>query len=152
MQKLLKTNLFLGSKLDFENLFDKQEWAIVHACKSYFDKLQHSIITGNRVVKLNNDLYINWQDLEGVEGFEVSDFINAMNFIDDHIKVRRVLVHCDWGQSRSATLAMVYLSKRLQLLPDNFFDAVAEFKVIYPNYHLPSGISKFVNKYWSQIN
>ena len=152
MIQLFKTNLYIGSKLDFESLKDKNNWAFIHACKSYFDKLFLELKNNQRVVEYDNELYLNWVDLPEPETFQVQDFIQAMDFVDKNISYNKVLVHCDWGQSRSATLAMVYLSKRLKLLPQGFLEALSVFKSIYPNYQLPSGISKFVGQNWGNLS
>ena len=122
--QLFKTNLYVGSKLDFESLEDKNNWFFKHVCKSYFDKLTIELKNNQRVVESDNELYLNWVDLPEPETFQVQDFI----------------------------LAMVYLSKRLKLLPQGFLEALSVFKSIYPNYQLPSGISKFVGQNWSNLS
>ena len=160
MQQLLNSNLYIGSKLDFESLenrtnrsfsSEKGLWVYVHACKSYFDKLSPELKKNQRVVEFNKELYLDWLDLPEPDSFKVHDFIQVMDFIDKEIKDNKVLIHCDWGQSRSATLAMVYLSKKLKLLPNEFLEALSAFKNIYPDYQLPSGISKFVGQSWNVL-
>lgn len=151
MKRLLETNLYLGSKIDYEELNDKNNWAFVHACKSYFDQLPEKVREGESCIALQNHFYINWQDLPDSASFKTEDFILALDFIDENINNKKVLIHCDWGQSRSATLAMVFLSKRLKLLPSEFLDALNAFRLLYPDYQLPSGISKFTGKHWNEI-
>ena len=102
-------------------------------------------------VELTNHFYINWQDLPDAMSFRIDEFILALDFVDKFINNQKVLIHCDWGQSRSATLAMVCLSKRLKVLPREFLEALAKFKSIYPDYQLPSGISKFTGRHWNEI-
>jgi predicted protein tyrosine phosphatase len=64
---------------------------------------------------------------------------------------KNMFLHCDWGQSRSPTLVMVFMAKILKVLPDSFFDALSEFKMLYPDYVTPSGISKFTKENWARI-
>jgi protein-tyrosine phosphatase len=98
-----------------------------------------------------NHLYLNWVDEPTGRYFQVQTFISAMDFIDKHIDDgKNVFVHCDLGQSRSPTLAMTYLAKRTDYLPDSFDEAVQKFQAEYPPFN-PSGIIKFVSLNWENI-
>ena len=148
MQNILNTNLYLGSKNDYYSIKDKSDWVFVHCCHSFYQTLENQEV---KVIILDKRLYIDWVDLPDISSFEISDFAQAMNFLDKYIKTNKILVHCDWGQSRSATLVMVYLAKRLELIPNTFIEALEKFVKVYPDYQLPSGISKFVKINWKDI-
>jgi protein tyrosine phosphatase len=151
MQNILNTNLYLGSKNDYYLTEDKTDWVFVHCCNSFYKNLDQKYQNNNKVAIINRDLYIDWEDLPDINSFEISDFILAMDFLDKYIETNKILIHCDWGQSRSPTLVLVYLAKRLKLIPNTFIGALEKFVKIYPDYHLPSGISKFVKLNWGDI-
>lgn len=77
-------------------------------------------------------------------------FSRANDFIQRNLAEGEVLIHCDMGFSRSPTLAMVYLSKRANVIPPDFQGALLAFKHIYPSYE-PGGIIDYVRDHWEEI-
>lgn len=63
---------------------------------------------------------------------------------------RPCLVHCDKGQSRSPTLALAYLGRRTDAIPDDWFPAVEAFQVLYPGY-APNGIYFWLAANWQHL-
>lgn len=79
-------------------------------------------------------------------------FVRALDFIDKWYRTKEILINCDLGQSRSPSVALLYLAKRLQVIPgDSFANARAAFQGIYPGY-MPSGIADYVSAHWREIN
>jgi protein tyrosine phosphatase len=151
--QIKNTNIFIGNK-DDEKKIDKKTFVIVHACKSYFDKIEiASGFRNNSNIKESKcELYINWVDLPDSKSFDLKTFNDALFWMkENNSEDKNMFVHCDWGQSRSPTLVMVFMAKVLKVLPDNFFDALEEFKILYPEYITPSGISKFTKENWVKI-
>lgn len=151
MQKVGK--IYIGSKNDF--LPNDKEWAIVHACKtSHQRRLGYTrpIKDSPHYISFRegNELYLNWVDEPTGNYFKVETFTEALDFIDEQLAGKEVFIHCDLGQSRSPTLAMVYLAKRTDFLEDSFEPALLKFKKEYANF-LPSGIIRFVEKNWEII-
>lgn len=147
-------NIYVGSKYDLDNI--PNGFAIVHACKtSHQKRLGYTKPIKDSPYYIifyeGDELYINWVDEPTGRFFKVETFIAALNFIENAIKSgKEVFVHCDQGESRAPTLAMVFLAKRTDFLDDNFQDAVKKFEELYPEYR-PSGILKFVERHWSEI-
>ena len=146
-------NITIGSKDDLYTI--KDNWAVVHACKTAHQKRLNYIgsIKGSpHYIRFRdgNHLYLNWVDEPSGRYFQVDTFIEAMDFIDEHIGDKDIFIHCDLGQSRSPTLAMVYLAKRTDFLDDDFDSAYSKFKGCYPGFD-PSGIIKFVQIHWNEI-
>lgn len=78
-------------------------------------------------------------------------FVRALDFIDKWYGSKNILINCDLGQSRSPTVALLYLAKRLQLIPDDSFNSAREsFQLLYPQY-APSGIADFITSHWDEI-
>jgi len=161
MIKLLNTNLCVGTTADLAQIND-QDWAVVHATQTIHYKIFGWDRKFNKPNKSHpnyiyyekdNRLSLNWVDGEALlynwSGAET--FVKILNFIDKWIQTKKVLIHCDQGQSRSPTLGMLYLAKRAKLIPHQSFDlAKAEFIKIYP-YYLPSGIGDYVKSKWTEI-
>jgi protein tyrosine phosphatase len=153
LQQIKNTNIFIGNK-DDEKLIDKKKLVIVHACQSYFDKVKVNKYFGNNsnIKESKGELYINWVDLPDSNNFDLNTFNNILHWMKEkYSENKNLFVHCDWGQSRSPTLVMVFMVKILRILPDNFFEALEKFKILYPDYITPTGISRFVKENWNNI-
>ncbi len=161
MIQLPDTNIFIGTINDLAQTND-QDWAFVHATQSIHYKIFGWNRTTNRPNKnhpnyifyeKDNRLSLNWVDgpanLYNWSGIET--FNKILDFLDKWSNKRKILIHCDQGQSRSPTLGLLYLAKRLKSIPNNSFEnARNEFIKIYPNY-LPSGIGDYVDQNWNEI-
>ncbi len=145
-------NIYVGSKEDLIKT-NEDDFAFVHATKSMFKGNKNEVL-----IEEENHLYINWVDSADMKYFDfenngVKIFIKILDFIDKWIKVKKVFIHCDEGISRSPTIAMIYMSKRLKVInnKDHVY-AEHEFQKIYENYWAGKGISDFVFKNWFKIN
>jgi hypothetical protein len=155
MQQLLP-NLFVGNLEDYQatkKAAKPGEWAYVHATQSVrpAGEREHSDYL---ILQDKNDLYLSWLDTESFtfEPYGPTLFTRVLDFIEERIKTQKVLVHCDVGESRSPTIALLYLAKRARVITDASFDAArAEFAGRYPNYY-PSGIRIYVRDNWEKIS
>lgn len=143
-------NLFVGSQNDCKGF----DGAIVHCCKEPY----HRQMVGYAkralpkdhpnylwIIK-GNEMALNIIDADKPEFFAESMINTALEFIkiklyDDF----KVLVHCNQGQSRSPSIAMLYMEYRL---PDDFTEAEEKFKQIYPEYSPKNGIREYVKAHW----
>jgi protein-tyrosine phosphatase len=74
-----------------------------------------------------------------------------LRFVDREIAEREVLIHCNQGESRAPSLALLYLAKRLGSLPNESYDLAAEsFEAQFP-YRPGQGISRWLTRNWRQI-
>lgn len=107
------------------------------------------------VLEQERHLSLNWVDgaahLYQWSGPET--FRRILDFIDRELADgRNVLVRCDQGYSRSPSVALLHMAKRMQLLPaDSFLSARDAFVAIYPGYQ-PSGIADYINENWGIIS
>lgn len=161
MIQLSQTNLFIGDISDLHKV-NEQGWAFIHATQTIHYQLFGWNRTTNKPDKnhpnyiyyeKDNRLSLNWVDgaayLYDWSGIET--FIKTLDFIDKWIQKKNVLIHCDQGQSRSPTLGLLYLAKRVKTISnDSFIAAKKEFIKNYPNY-LPGGIGEYVQKNWNEI-
>lgn len=155
-----------GTKLYVDGINGQQKtalpgWAVVHATQSVHYPLMGWDRRFNKppkdhpnyiIWKDNNRLSLNWVDggafLYDMSGPET--FMQALDFIDKHYPDNKIMIHCDQGQSRSPTLAMLYMAKRLSAIPDDFYGARNAFTQLYPGY-APGGIAEYVASHWSEI-
>lgn len=72
----------------------------------------------------------------------------AIDFIQGSlINGLRVLVHCNQGESRGPSIAM--LSMRNEL-PDSFEEAEIVFRELYPAYRPKNGIREYLRMHWRE--
>jgi hypothetical protein len=133
--------------------------AVVHACKSPCH--QQSVgYRGNLspahpnylILRNPYDLFLNIID-PPVPLFKVETFNQFLLFAGEHHdRGVAVLVHCNQGESRAPTLALLFLAKHLKVIPDaSFSDAKAAFTDLYPGYNPGAGIQQFLTKNWSTV-
>jgi len=161
MRQILSTKLFIGSIDDLIGL-PEAEWAFVHATQTIHYKIMGWNRTTNKPNKDNpkyiiyensNHLSLNWVDgaayLYNWSG--PVTFTKVLNFIDKWLPSKNVLVHCDQGYSRSPSICLLYLAKRMKIiLNDSYQNAYRDFISIFPEYS-PSGIGDYIKSNWDKI-
>jgi len=159
--KEITNNLYIGRLLDLQN-FSLEDDAIVHATQTTHYQIMGWNRTTNKpnknhpnyiICENNNRLSLNWVDGPAhlYKWSGPGTFTRILDFIESWIENRKVFIHCDQGYSRSPTLGLLYLAKRLKIIPDeNYLSAKKEFMNIYSIYN-PSGIANYVNQYWKEI-
>ncbi len=145
------SKLFVGDELDYERKVSHQTgWATVHACKEPYHReaLGYSSRGAPKdhpeylVARRGNRLMLNMVDTDSPTFFHKEMLDQALDFID-HMRVseQNVLVHCNQGESRAPSIALLYMACRLNALPADSLEAAEdEFRQIYPRYR-PSGQS-----------
>lgn len=141
-------NLFVGNDNDCE----KFDGAIVHACQSCFARGVHGNIGDKKVFENIDDLYLNLLDISSLSYDYAYPIIKkSIEFIDRKIKEKQVLIHCNFGMSRSPSIALLYMAKKGYIDNSSFKNAVKDFKKVY-NYYSPGfGMHKYFEKYWDDI-
>lgn len=133
---------------------------VVHACKSpchqravgYKGSLpsQHPHYL---VLRHPHDLYLNIID-PPVPLFKIETFSQFLLFgAEHHDRGDSLLIHCNQGESRAPTLALVFLAKHLQVIPGQSFEAAQNaFARLYPGYRPGAGIQQFMRANWSSLD
>lgn len=130
----------------------REEWVCIHACKSrchqravgYSGNLSPS--HPNYLHYLDEDnLYLNLID-PPAPLFKLESFKHFFDFIVPHWDDgKSVLIHCNQGQSRAPSLALLFMSKHSHLISnDSFEDAVREYRELDPLYDPGRGITTFL--------
>ena len=80
-------------------------------------------------------------------------FTEFLAFANKHwSQGRKLLIHCNQGESRAPSLAMLFLAKGVFSIPDTSYEvARLEFEKLYPRYNPGKGIETYFSKNWSQL-
>lgn len=150
--------LFVGAENSCRTSKINNDWAVIHACKHpcYQNKVGQvgSSHPNYLVLEEDNDLYLNMVDMDQKQKHQFMEPMidAALTFVEKHIESKQVLFHCNQGQSRSPTLAMLYLAKRTnQISDESYTEASNEFEELYPQHNPGRGIHLYLQDYWNQI-
>lgn len=151
-------NLYIGDQTDYErNVRNQPGWSIVHACKDPYHReaLGYSGRGAPKhhpeylIAKRDNRLILNLIDPENPAYIPMEIIDAALKFVDQHLESgRKVLVHCNQGQSRSPGIGLLYLAKEGIIENSSFNTALMEFKKIYPPINMAGGMTGFLMKNW----
>jgi len=149
--------LYIGTEQDCR--YGDNEWAIVHACKSpchqrevgYRGNLP-STHPNYLVLERENDLVLNIIDPPRPL-FMPKLFLDFLSFSEKHwSKGKTLLIHCNLGESRAPSLALLFMAKRLHRISDSSFEeAKSEFTKIFPGYTPGSGIQVYLREHWNEF-
>lgn len=153
-------NLFVGSGEDFEKLKNEPDWFFVQAAKEPWHR-QALGYTGRSAPKEHKEyliaerashLILNMVDTDSPDYFSAGMFKRAMAFIDAALAGdKKVLVHCNQGESRGPSLALTYLASIGILGNSSAKQAVQQFVTLYPSYNPKAGVAKFLEKEWENL-
>lgn len=152
--------IFVGSQSDYDGVVSRQSgWAVVHACKEPYHRAALGYTTKSAprehpeylVAPRGNRLMLNIVDAPRPEFFDMGMLRQALDFIDEaRAQGLRVLIHCNQGESRGPSIALLYLATRLHALPDASFEAAeAAFRQVYPFYAPKQGIREHLRLNWN---
>jgi hypothetical protein len=149
--------LFVGSIGDCSD--QKEGWATVHACKSpchqkavgYQGRLPSSH-PHYLVYERPDNLYLNMIDPTGPL-FMPPLFTEFLRFGWQQWEAgKNLLIHCNRGDSRAPSQALLFLSKVVRVLPaEGYWEAVEKFINLYPNYLPGQGIQIYLGKNWGRF-
>jgi len=141
-----------------------QSWtAVIHAAKWPCHANAVGYGYDSKVVLAKNHPEYLWAERPGslylniidppVPLFQVAIFTTALDYIAEHDEPGgRQVIHCNEGLSRAPSIALLYLAKRAERLPDDSYDKAREvFLTRYPRYKPGGGIATFLSEHWKEI-
>jgi len=156
--KEITKNLFIGSQEDYESDVKFQpDWFVIHACKEPYHR-QALGYTGRAaanthpeylIAERDNRLILNLVDVADPKYIAKEIIDKAIFTIDEKIETKKILVHCNQGMSRSATIGLLYLHHSGIISTDDFKKAEIEFLNLYPNYNPANGMRIFAELNWN---
>ena len=154
-------NLFVGSQYDYEQnplLFN--EWCVVHACKEPYHRraLGYSGAGAPKnspyylfLYDKNYHLVMNIVDADSPRFFADELIDEAINYCITGLKHnKKVLIHCNQGESRAPMIAMMVM-KKMGLLSNNFDEALNYFSSIYEYLRPKRGILEYSRARWNNL-
>jgi hypothetical protein len=154
-------HLWVGDEYDYRENGDQRGWYVVQACKEPFHR-EALGYTGRAAPKDHPEylfayrgtrLILNMVDADDPRYFPDEMIEEALSFLDDLIVNKRgsVLVHCNTGESRAPSLAMLYLATRAPGFPNLLFHAAEkQMKQLYPPYAPHEGIRQYMQQHWER--
>ncbi len=138
---------------------DRSGWSVVHACKHPC----HCYAVGYKgnlypthpsylIFRRESHLVLNLVDMDHLNDRFMRPIIMAFYSFMDEMEGQKILIHCNRGESRAPSLAILYLAKSRSMIPDVSFDAAKQsFKKIYPLYNPGRGFNKYLHQYWNSL-
>lgn len=164
--KEIECGLFVGNQSDFENEVYKQHLGVYQ--EPYEPKYSFLLAakepwhrnalgyTGRAatkddpeylMAKRDNTLILNLVDAPKSEFFNKNIIDAGLEFIsEERSKPRNVLICCNEGKSRSASIGLLYLIKHGFIKGETLEDCEAEFLKLYPEYNPGAGMRGFVKE------
>ncbi len=135
------------------------DWSVVHACKNpchvqaigYQGSLPSThpnYLVLARGQNLNQNLIDPPKPL-----FMPASFDAFLAFADQEwLAGRTLLVHCNQGESRAPSLALLFLAKRRSALDNGSYTAArGQFEKLYPTYKPGLGIQTYFDSKWGEL-
>lgn len=138
---------------------DRSGWSVVHACKhpchcyavGYKGDL-YSTHPSYLIFRRESHLVLNLVDMDHLNDRFMRPIIMAFYSFMDEMEGQKILIHCNRGESRAPSLAILYLAKRKKIIPDDSFDTAKQsFKKVYPLYNPGRGFTKYLQQYWDLL-
>lgn len=154
-------NVFVGKQEDYEaNPLYFNDWGVVHACKEPYHRNLLGY-TGRGAPRddprylfgydLNQHLALNIVDCDNPAFFADAMIDEAINYVIKYLKEgKKVLIHCNQGESRAPSIALMVLRK-VKVVDSNFNKAINDFKLKYPAYNPAQGIYQYMQIRWSNL-
>lgn len=133
--------------------------AVVHACK---DPCHRRTVgyAGNLprnhpeylMREEDDDLWLNMID-PPLPLFQAQTFLRFLAFASTRYdRGSAVLIHCNQGESRSASLALLFMARHLRALPPDSFDvARSAYGALDADYRSSAGIERFLSEQWGTL-
>jgi len=156
--KEIYPNLFVGDQKDYDSnpaMFN--DWHVIHACKDpyhriavgYTSKGAPKDATYYFVYNKKGELCLNIIDVSSPDFFSDKMINEAVSFaIEGLEKGKRVLVHCNKGESRSPVIALLILKSIGFFAGKSFSEAESWIASVYPNYNPGVGIREYAMRKW----
>ena len=156
MKEVLE-NLYVGN--DYDCSLVRTKFSIIHACKTCHQRAlgyKGSLPQSHPYYLIycrENNLYLNLVDMDRalLPKYTHPIIKVALDFIRERIETEKILVHCNQGQSRSPSIALVYLAQKGVVSSGSYQEARKDFLKIYPTYMPGIGFRLYLQKYWKEV-
>ncbi len=154
------SNLYVGNQNDYDHqVIHLPGWAVVHACKEPY----HRQALGYRgpgvpknhpeylLARRDDRLILNMVDVDNPAYFAPTMIDAALDFMVEMLASgKKVLVHCNQGESRGPGIALLYLLRAKLLMATTLEEAEVKFRALYPAYAPKPGIRGYIAQNWEK--
>lgn len=81
----------------------------------------------------------------------MQSFDSFFAFVDKHIEEREVVIHCNQGESRAPSLALLYAAKRSERFPNESYALAARAFQAEFVYNPGRGIHSWLATHWTEL-
>jgi predicted protein tyrosine phosphatase len=157
MRQRVHERLSFGDEASCTHTIDSP-LAVIHACKEpchrravgYSTRTIAKTYPSYLVHERGHHLYLNLID-PPQPLFMMASFEAFLSFVDREIAERDVLIHCNQGESRAPSLALLYMAKRLRSLPnETYVTAASAFRQRFP-YNPGQGVKDWLTTSWHKF-
>lgn len=151
-------NLWIGNGDDEAEVRHNPNWYIISAAKDPWHRQALGYTTPGApkghpeylMLYRPGRMILNLVDAADVAFIQKRLIDTATEVIGIELKAgKKVLVHCNQGQSRSPTIALLYMQRHTPLFRGlSFEEAAAEFRVLYPEYQPSKGMADYAHQHW----
>ena len=150
----ISEGIYTGNQSDCFHPEENSDWFVVHACKfpCHRDAVGYNKSPDKQspfylYKEAEGNLYLNMID-PPVPLFDKEMFrIAILEMSGNWAKGKNILIHCNQGESRSPTLAMLLLRKIEEIPYDEYFNVVEYFKEnFFPAYAPGKGLETYLKE------
>ena len=156
-------NLFIGPKTAYENdVAFRKGWRVIHATKEPYHRQTVGYVNTDPpsdhpeylVAKRKHRLMLNLIDASVEVEIPRRIFDDAISFIHEGLMSgSSVLVHCEQGISRSASIGLLYLRRYTNVMPTaTYAEAEKRYRIIYPLFSPGKAIRYFLTTHWEEYD
>lgn len=153
-------HLFIGSAEDYEAVLlnNPSEWFIIQAAKEPWHRDAVGYTTKGApkespeylIAHRKDRLILNLVDTNDVKYISPKVINAAIKAIDKNIITgKKVLVHCNRGESRAPSIALLYMVTKGVYTKDTE-EALQEFQTRYHDFHPSLGMLDFILQNWNK--
>jgi len=155
--------IFTGNDNDALEVLSMPEddWYILHTAKEPYHRAFLQYVGRGApkdhpeylVARRGNRMALNMVDAKSPEFFSREMIEAGLNFLEEGYKAgKKLLIHCNQGESRGPSVAMLFIYKRI-IDPETetftpFGNAEEKMKCSYPAYNPGEGIRGHLMKFW----
>ena len=101
----------------------------------------------------DNRLICNLVDEDDVSYIPEEIIEECVSYIEKTLKSgKKVLINCNEGRSRSATIGLIYLMKHNLIKGDNFHEILDNYREILPQFNPNLGMLSYARQYYDSRN
>jgi len=151
------SNLHVGSEIDEQRIRGQMGWFFIHACKEPYHRraLGYTARAAPKnspeylIARREGRLILNLVDVDDLNYIAPEIIDTALDAIRDNIPRRKILLHCNQGQSRAPGIALLCLLKHTDILGrQDMAAAIPAFRAIYPPYAPARGMAEYIRLNW----